>query len=162
MVFAILLTICSLDANTLKDHKASVCCICFSHDSKYLVSADFDKTVKICNTVKWKYIKTFSYNVGYINLVSFSSFLVDDLIYSNFIPIPKINKISEINYKNISNLVKDVLELQKKYHDPKTIGNKRELLKQQIDNVDYEIDSEVYKLYGVTEEEKQIIEESLK
>jgi hypothetical protein len=35
-------------------------------------------------------------------------------------------------------------------------------LKQQIDNVDYEIDEEVYKLYGITDEEKKIIEESLK
>jgi len=31
------------------------------------------------------------------------------------------------------------------------------LIKQQIKNVDYEIDEEVYKLYGITEEEKKII-----
>lgn len=33
---------------------------------------------------------------------------------------------------------------------------------QQIKNVDYEIDEEVYKLYSITDEEKKIIEESLK
>jgi len=33
---------------------------------------------------------------------------------------------------------------------------------QQIKNVDYEIDEEIYKLYGINDEEKKIIEESLK
>lgn len=33
---------------------------------------------------------------------------------------------------------------------------------QDIANVDYEIDQEVYKLYGITEEEKKIISESCK
>ena len=55
-----------------------------------------------------------------------------------------------------------MLELQKKYHDEKIGGNEKERLKQQIDNTDYEIDEEVYKLYGITSEEKKIIEESLK
>jgi len=31
------------------------------------------------------------------------------------------------------------------------------LIKQQIKNVDYEIDEEVYKLYGITDDEKKII-----
>lgn len=38
----------------------------------------------------------------------------------------------------------------------------KEKLKQQIDNVDYEIDQEVYKLYELTPEEIKIIEKSLK
>ena len=33
---------------------------------------------------------------------------------------------------------------------------------QQIKNVDYEIDEEIYKLYGITDDERRIIEESLK
>jgi len=33
---------------------------------------------------------------------------------------------------------------------------------QQIKNVDYEIDQEIYKLYGLTKEEIKIIEESLR
>jgi hypothetical protein len=33
---------------------------------------------------------------------------------------------------------------------------------QQIKNIDYEIDEEVYKLYGITDKEKEIIEENLK
>lgn len=59
-------------------------------------------------------------------------------------------------------LVEQILELQKKYHDEKIGGNEKERLKQQIDNTDYEIDQEVYKLYEINEEEKKIIEESLK
>lgn len=55
-----------------------------------------------------------------------------------------------------------MLELQKKYHNEKIIGNEKERLKQQIDNVDYEIDQEVYKLYELTPEEIKLIEESLK
>ncbi|MEK6757585.1 MAG: hypothetical protein AABX88_00510 [Nanoarchaeota archaeon] len=55
-----------------------------------------------------------------------------------------------------------MLSLQKKYHDGKVSGNEKERLKQQIDNIDYEIDQEVYKLYGINEEEKRIIEGSLK
>ena len=54
-----------------------------------------------------------------------------------------------------------MLELQKKYHDLKTIGNQKDGLKQKIDNIDYEIDQEVYKLYEITPEEQKIIEESL-
>jgi len=33
---------------------------------------------------------------------------------------------------------------------------------QDIKNIDYEIDEEVYKLYGITDEEKKVIEGSLK
>jgi len=35
-------------------------------------------------------------------------------------------------------------------------------LEKEIQKLDSEIDEEVYKLYGITEEEKKIIEESLK
>ena len=55
-----------------------------------------------------------------------------------------------------------MLSLQKQYHKEGIAGHEKERLKQQIDNTDYEIDEEVYKLYGITEEEKKIIEESLK
>jgi len=33
---------------------------------------------------------------------------------------------------------------------------------QDIKNVDYEIDEEIYKLYGITDEERQVVEGSLK
>ena len=53
-----------------------------------------------------------------------------------------------------------MLELQKKYHDEKIAGGEKERLKQQIDNIDYEINEEVYKLYELTPEEIKIVEES--
>jgi len=71
-------------------------------------------------------------------------------------------KVSSSQEKRIIELVNQMLELQKKYHDEKVAGGEKERLKQQIDNTDYEIDEEVYKLYGINEEEKKIIEESLK
>ena len=55
-----------------------------------------------------------------------------------------------------------MLSLQKKNHNENISGHEKERLEQQIKNVDYEIDAEVYKLYGITDEEKKIIEESLK
>ena len=55
-----------------------------------------------------------------------------------------------------------MLELQKKLHEKNPAGHEKERLEQQIKNVDYEIDSEVYKLYGITKEEQKIIEESLR
>jgi len=64
--------------------------------------------------------------------------------------------------KKITLLVEQMLSLQKKYHDEKTIGNEKERLKSPIDAVDYEIDQEVYKLYKLTPEEIKIVEESLK
>ena len=40
--------------------------------------------------------------------------------------------------------------------------DKKTRLEKEIQKLDNEIDEEVYKLYGITEEEKRIIEESLK
>ena len=81
---------------------------------------------------------------------------------SNFIGSIPIKLPTPKQEKKITELVNKMLELQKKYHDEKIIGREKELLKQQIDNVDYEIDELVYQLYGITEEEKKIIEESLR
>lgn len=64
--------------------------------------------------------------------------------------------------KKIVDLVNQMLELQKKYHDEKIVGGEKDRVKQQIDSVDYEIDQEVYKLYELTPEEIKIVEESLK
>ena len=42
------------------------------------------------------------------------------------------------------------------------MGNEKERLKKQIDALDYDIDQEIYKLYGLTNEEIKIVEENLK
>lgn len=75
------------------------------------------------------------------------------------IPIKLPNKAQETN---IVSLVDRMLVLQKKLHEGKPAGNEKERLEQQIKNIDYEIDQEVYKLYGLTPEEIKIVEESLK
>ena len=63
--------------------------------------------------------------------------------------------------QNLVLLVDRMLSLQKKLHDSKISGSEKERLEQQIKNLDYEIDQEVYALYGITKEEQKIIEESL-
>lgn len=50
--------------------------------------------------------------------------------------------------------------LIKKYEGLK--GKKKQKIEQEIKKTDNEIDELVYQLYGITEEEKKIIEESLK
>jgi len=72
------------------------------------------------------------------------------------------NKTDKSIYDAMVRLVNSILALQKRFHDPKMSGNEKERLEQQICNIDYEIDQEVYKLYGITKEEQKIIEESLK
>jgi len=69
---------------------------------------------------------------------------------------------SKAQEQKIINLLNQMLELQKEFHNPKISGYEKERLEQQIKNVDYEIDEEVYKLYGITDNEKRIIEENEK
>ena len=57
-------------------------------------------------------------------------------------------------------MVEKMLELQKKYHTIKLESDKK-MYKTQIDILDNQIDSLVYKLYGLTEEEIKIIEKSI-
>jgi len=73
------------------------------------------------------------------------------------IPIPK--KIDKIQEQRIVVLVEQMLSLQKQYHDDKVL--RKDKIKEEIDKTDKEIDEEVYKLYGITDEEKRVIEDSL-
>jgi hypothetical protein len=82
-----------------------------------------------------------------------------DIPYLSQIPI-KLPLLAQ--EKKIVDLVNQMLELQKRYHDEKIAGGEKERMKQQIGSIDYEIDQEVYKLYGLTAEEIKIVEESLK
>ncbi|MBS3081127.1 hypothetical protein J4221_06660, partial [Candidatus Pacearchaeota archaeon] len=58
---------------------------------------------------------------------------------------------SETQAKRIKGLVERIIQFYKE-------GK----LEQDIKNVDYEIDQEVYKLYGLTKEEIKFVEESLR
>ena len=43
-----------------------------------------------------------------------------------------------------------------------TIPHEKQMIQRQIDATDNQIDTLVYELYGLTEEEKRIVEESIK
>jgi type I restriction-modification system DNA methylase subunit len=81
-------------------------------------------------------------------------------------PIKKIDwskKEEKKQHDEIVELVKKMLSLSKRLNE---IGDKktdeRQKIEEEIREIDIEIDELVYKLYGINEEEKKIIEESLK
>ena len=87
-------------------------------------------------------------------------------IYLSPFPIPRLDLSDEKNRKihdKIASLVERILALNKRLNalgDKKT--DERQRIEEEINKIDVEIDELVYKLYGITESEKKIIEESLK
>jgi hypothetical protein len=76
------------------------------------------------------------------------------------LPIPFIdlsNPSHQLKHDNMVEMVDQMLEVQKKYHNAKT-ENEKTIYKKQIDILDKQIDRLVYKLYGLTDEERMIIE----
>ncbi|MFA6022865.1 MAG: N-6 DNA methylase [Candidatus Pacearchaeota archaeon] len=127
--------------------------------SKYLKNLNFERVEGEKNSKRFN----IKYILGILNS-SFIGYFLKSIMRGNIdiypddwkkIPIKLPEKKQETK---IVLLVDQMLELQKKYHDEKIQGNEKEAIKQQIKNIDYEIDEEVYKLYGITEEEKKIIE----
>ena len=86
--------------------------------------------------------------------------------YLKKIPIRRIdlNKSSEKEiYSSIIKNVDKILSLNKSLSEIKDKQtDEKARLEKEIQKLDNEIDEEVYKLYGITEEEKKIIEESMK
>lgn len=74
-----------------------------------------------------------------------------------------IKNISETKQQDIVQLVNKMLSLNRRLNE---IGDKktdeRARIEEEVKRTDSEIDGLVYKIYGITEEEKKIIEESLK
>ena len=83
-----------------------------------------------------------------------------DYPYLSLLPIIR-KKEKDKDIKKIKENVKLMLKLVEDKFNREYSGNEKERLEQQIKNVDYEIDQEVYKLYGLTKEEIKIVEESL-
>jgi len=82
---------------------------------------------------------------------------------SNFIGSMPIKKLPKSEQESIIVLVDYMLSLNKKlteFGDKNTSETAR--LKDDISKTDAQIDELVYKIYGITEEEKKVIEESLK
>jgi len=80
--------------------------------------------------------------------------------YAAKIPLPLYNKDEQ---DAVAKLARDLIILHKRLNE---IGDKRTdewvKINEEIRKIDERIDELVYKLYGITEEEKRIIEESLK
>ena len=80
------------------------------------------------------------------------------------LPIYKID-LSNPNHKNqhdrMVKLVRSIIDNTKKIMDVKS-SNEKQILQRQIDATDQQIDQLVYELYGLTKEEIQIVEESVK
>jgi hypothetical protein len=70
------------------------------------------------------------------------------------------NPAEKAQHDKLVGLVDNMLKLQKKYHEARMERDK-ELYERQIKLVDAQIDRLVYDLYGLTEEEIEIVEKSL-
>ena len=71
-----------------------------------------------------------------------------------------INLAEKVQHDKLVALVDSMLELQKKHQEARMERDK-ELYERQITFFDSQIDRLVYDLYGLTEEEIEIVEESL-
>ncbi|MEK6947550.1 MAG: TaqI-like C-terminal specificity domain-containing protein, partial [Nanoarchaeota archaeon] len=74
-----------------------------------------------------------------------------------------IKHVLDSEQKDLSNLIIKILKLKKQFNELKDKQtDQKAQLEKEIQKLDAEIDEEVYKLYGITEEEKKIIEDNLK
>ena len=71
------------------------------------------------------------------------------------------NPVKKAQHDKLVALVESMLELQKKHHNARMEQDK-ELYERRIKFVDAQIDKQVYDLYGLTEEEVKVVEESFK
>jgi hypothetical protein len=90
------------------------------------------------------------------------NFFEPSYVYFNKFPIYKIRSSDSTDvkrYDKMVSLVEQMLELNKKLAGIKN-PNERTRLQRQIDSTDGQIDQLVYELYGLTEDEIKIVEES--
>lgn len=116
-----------------------------TYSNKYLLGLINSKTLS------WWYGRVFTSPTNYIR--EFEK-----------IPIKKIDfnePTDVILYDRMVSLVEQMLQMHKTIENAKT-PNEKEMIQRQIDTTDNKIDNLVYELYGLTPEEIQIIEESLK
>jgi hypothetical protein len=126
----------------------------YSIFNKDLSKNQFLFTLGILNSKLIHFFYEYSYNVG-MNLTT--------QVTIEFLSKVPIRTIPESEQQPIIQLVEKMLSLNKRLNelgDKQT--NERQEIEDEIKKTDAEIDELVYKLYGITEEEKKIIKDSLK
>ncbi|MCK4647771.1 N-6 DNA methylase [Candidatus Pacearchaeota archaeon] len=114
-----------------------------NYDPKFIMALINSSLINWYYSIKFTNVSTLTVNVS--------------KAYLGEIPIKQISKKEQTL---IIKFVSQMLELQKKFHDEKTL--RKDKLKEEIEKTDGQIDQEVYKLYGLTNEEIKIVEESLR
>ncbi len=113
------------------------------------------------NRLSLKYILSLINSV-LMNYLYTKTFLTLSVAKNAFLQLPiRTIDFSNPNEKkmhdNLVAMIDKILKLQKKYHNARLEQDKK-LYKTQLDLLDHQIDSLVYKLYGLTEEEIKIVE----
>lgn len=88
----------------------------------------------------------------------FPKILVKDVRRLPIKPIDSSCPGDIVNHDRMANLVEQMLELNKKVHAEGISSQEKKVLQNQIDITDRQIDSLVYELYGLTDEEIKIVE----
>ncbi|MGB2842915.1 MAG: TaqI-like C-terminal specificity domain-containing protein [Halobacteriota archaeon] len=91
------------------------------------------------------------------NKQAFPQILMTDLKQLPIRTIGFSNPAEKAQHDKLVSLVDNMLELQKKYHETR-MDRDKELYERQIKIVDAQIDRLVYDLYGLTEEEIEVVE----
>ena len=118
----------------------------------------------------------YNYLLSILNSKLFSYYIYNSIIgmQRNDFPSLSLNDARNFPIRNIDflieeektchdrlvSLVDQMLETQKEFHNAKT-DNDAKLFKQKIDIIDNQIDSLVYELYGLTEDDIKVIEAAL-
>lgn len=117
------------------------------------------------------------YNLSYLLALINSkllNFYFKKILSSNLHVYPEAIRnlpIHSINFKDIqekelhtvlSELAEKMLDLQRQFHTIEENSNEWQKIKDEITKTDKKIDEEVYKLYGLTEEEIKVVEEGSK
>ncbi len=143
----------------------------YTEEELYNTQTIFNLVLKEENTIELKFIlgilnsslMNFYHSYKYLDLTKnlFQKILIQNC---KMFPIPQIDLSDEYqksNYLKIISLVEQMLESKKQLMNVKT-DSEKEYLEMKCNSLDRQIDNLVYELYGLTEEEIKIVEDSLK
>jgi hypothetical protein len=126
--------------------------------TSYIISSDSKYLLGVLNS------KLFTYYISLISSEIRGNYLRWKRQYLLPSPIPFLNKDNPKDAQQIMkmvSMVEMIIDLNKKLKNAKTPSEKTQL-QRQIDATDAAIDRLVYELYGLTEDEIRIVEESVK